>query len=176
MKKFLIALCLLIVLAPTMVCAKDNKKINIYMFHGNGCPHCAKALEFFKSIEGEYGKYYKLVKFETWTSFNAKKNNKLLYKVAEGLGEDTSSLGVPFIVIGEKVFRGYAPSYDEEIKKAIVDAYNDDDYVDKVKPYVDSMKNGLLTNVAIAGGLTIGLAGLIILNLYLRKTKKQSTI
>lgn len=173
MKKILVMLCLIIVLAPTAVFAKDNKKINVYIFHGNGCPHCAKAFEFFKSIEDDYGKYYKLVKFETWTSFSAKKNNKLLYEVAEGLGEDTSNLGVPFIVIGDKIFRGYAPTYDEEIKKAIVDAYNDDNYEDKVKPYVDKMKNGLLTNVAIAGGLTLGLAGLIVLNLFLRKTKRS---
>ena len=31
--------------------------------------------------------------------------------------------GVPYIVIGDKVFPGYANSYDEDIKSAIVDLY-----------------------------------------------------
>ena len=174
MKKFFAVLLLTLLIFPVMVNAKDKKKINVYIFHGNGCPHCAKAFEFFDSIEKDYGKYYKLVKYETWTSFNASYNNKLMYKVAEELGEDTSELGVPFIIIGDKIFRGYTTAYDDEIKKAIEDAYNDENYVDKIKPIIDKQRNGIITNVAIAGGFSVGLIGLIVLNLFLRRTKKES--
>lgn len=174
MKKFFALLCLLLLIFPAMVSAKDKKKVNVYIFHGNGCPHCAKALEFFDSIKDEYGKYYKLVKYETWTSMNAQYNNKLMVKVAEEFKEDTSQLGVPFIIVGDKVFRGYSKAYDEEIKKAIKDAYEDDNYVDRVKPIVTKMRNSILTNVGIAGGCSVCLIGLIVLNLYLRKNKKEA--
>lgn len=172
MKKFLLIICLLLLVCPTMVSAKEKEKINVYIFHGDGCPHCAKALAFFDSIEGEYGKYYNLVKYETWTSFSARHNNKIMNKVAEEFDIDTETLGVPFIIIGDQVFRGYTESYDEDIKKAIEDAYNNDNYEDKVKPIVNSMKSGVLTNVAIAGGSSIGLIGLVVLNILVRKNKK----
>lgn len=174
MKKLFILLCLALLIFPVMVSAKDKKKINVYIFHGDGCPHCANALKFFDSIKDEYGKYYKLVKYETWTSMNAQYNSKVMKKVAEEYKEDPKQLGVPFIIIGDKVFKGYSKAYDEDIKKAIVDAYNDEDYVDRVKPIVTKMRNGIITNVAVAGSCSVALIGLIVLNLYLRRTKKES--
>lgn len=167
MKKFFMIVCLLLAFIPNVVSAKEEK-INVYIFHGDGCPHCAKALEFFDSIEEEYGKYYNLVKYETWTSFNASHNNKLMKKVAEAFGEDLENLGVPYIIIGDKTFLGYTESYGEDIKKAIEDAYNSDSYEDKVKPIIDSMNKDVLTNVSIAGGFTLGLIGLVIVNFILR--------
>lgn len=167
MKKLFMIICLLLTFIPNMVYAKD-KKINVYIFHGDGCPHCAKALEFFDSIDEEYGKYYNLVKYETWTSFFASRNNKMMKKVAESFGEDLEKLGVPYIIIGDKTFLGYTDSYKEDIKKAIVDAYNDDNYEDKVQPIINKMNKGLLNDVAIAGGFTVGLIGIVILNFVLR--------
>lgn len=167
MKKLFIVLCLLLACVPNMVYAKD-KKINVYIFHGDGCPHCAKALEFFDSIEKEYGKYYNLVKYETWTSLFASRNNKMMKQVAEKFGDDSEKLGVPYIIIGDKTFLGYADSYKEDIKKAIIDAYNDDNYEDKVKPIINKMNNNLLTDLSIAGGFTVGLIGLVVLNFVLR--------
>ena len=35
---------------------QEENKINIYFFWGNGCPHCEEEMEFFESIEKEYGK------------------------------------------------------------------------------------------------------------------------
>lgn len=159
--------CLLLAFIPNIVYAKD-KKINVYIFHGDGCPHCAKAFEFFDSIEEEYGKYYNLVKYETWTSLFASRNNKMMKEVAQSFNEDLEKLGVPYIIIGDKTFLGYSDSYKEDIKKAIVDAYNDEDYEDKVKPIIDKMNNSLLTDVSIAGGFTVGLIGLVVLNFILR--------
>ena len=176
MKKFLLVICLLLLVCPTMVSAKEKEKVNVYIFHGNGCPHCAKALEFFDSIKEEYGKYYTLKKYETWTSFSAKNNLKIMYEVAEKYDVDTEQLGVPFIIVGDKVFRGYTESYDEEIKQAIVDAYNDDNYEDKVKPIINSMKNNVLSVVAIAGGTSLGLVGLVVINILVRKNVKKEDI
>lgn len=176
MKKILMTLCLLLLVIPTMVSAKEKEKVNVYIFHGNGCPHCAKALEFFDNIKEEYGKYYKLVKYETWTSFSAKRNTEMMYKVAEAYDVDTEQLGVPFIIIGDQVFKGYTESYDEDIKKAIMDAYNNGNYEDKVKPIVNNMKKGILNNVAIAGGSSFGLVFLVIINILIRKQNKKEDI
>ena len=99
---------------------------------------------------------------------------EFMKKVAEEFKEDTSNMGVPFIIIGDKVFKGYSKAYDEEIKKAIIDAYNDEDYKDRVKPIVTKMRNKIITNVSIAGGFSLGLIGLIVLNLYLRRNKKEA--
>ena len=122
----------LVLFVPFMVSvnADEKEKINVYLFRGEGCPHCAEAEEFFKSLESdeEYSKYYDLVKYEVWYDEN---NAKLMNDVAKKL--DTEANGVPFIVIGEKYFAGYATSMDGEIKEAIKSAYESDSYKDVVK-------------------------------------------
>lgn len=172
MKKFIMTLLVALVLVPSIVCAKDDEKekINVYIFHGNGCPHCQKAMEFFDSIEEEYGKYYNLVKYETWYS---SRNNKLMKQVAEKMETDTSKLGVPYIIIGDKTFLGYAESYDEDIKKAIVDAYNSEDYVDKVKPVIDEFNKDITNTFLIAGAFCLLLVALVGINYGVRKVYEK---
>ena len=52
--------------------------------------------------------------------------------VAEKRGDKVN--GVPYIVIGSNnSWPGYQASYDEDIKKAIVNEYNNEDYFDLVK-------------------------------------------
>lgn len=108
--------------------AKAEEKINVYLFWGDGCPHCEEAKKFFSSIKDEYGKYYELVDYEVWGNAD---NNNLMEDVANRLKEQVS--GVPYIVIGEKTFSGYASSYDDQIKEAIKTSYESDSYVDVVK-------------------------------------------
>lgn len=168
MKKFFMALCcLLLVFMPMVVKADEKKeKINVYIFYGDGCPHCHRAFEFFDSIEEEYGKYYKLVKFETWYSSS---NNKMMFEVAEKLGTDTENLGVPYIIIGDKTFVGYSEAYDDDIKKSIVDAYENDDYEDKVKPIITERNNETKKTIYMACGSVSALLLITIINLVSRK-------
>ena len=102
---------------------EDDKQAVIYMFRGQGCGYCRAFLEFLNSISDEYGKYFKLVSFEVW---NDTKNNELFKKVP--LVTNESANGVPYIIIGEKVFGGYAENYNDDIKKAIMAQYNDPSY------------------------------------------------
>lgn len=96
--------------------SSDDRKVNVYFFHGDGCPHCAEAEEFFDSIEEEYGSLFNLVAYETWYD---EKNAKMLDKIAEARGENIT--GVPYILIGNKSWPGYgADSSDgiiEQIRK-----------------------------------------------------------
>ena len=105
---------------------ETDNQITIYLFRGQGCVHCEEFLEFMHSITSDYGKNFKLVSFEIW---NNRANNALLQKVSNCLNEP--SQGVPYIVIGDKVFLGYAETYNDQIKKAIEDLYK----VDKSKRY-----------------------------------------
>lgn len=98
--------------------ADDNKKINIYFFHGNGCPHCEEAQEFFDSIEDEYSQYYNFIDYEVWYDED---NAELMQKIADSLGQEVT--GVPYLIIGKKTWSGYSTDYDEEIKQAIKDEY-----------------------------------------------------
>ena len=47
--------------------------------------------------------------------------------------------GVPYVIIGEKVFDGYAQSYDDQIKEAIKNEYNNrsTDVFEKLQGYDD---------------------------------------
>ena len=105
-----------------------KEKINVYLFWGNGCPHCENAKEYFNSIEDEYGKYYNLIEYEVWYE---RDNYNLMVKVSEEL--EANGSGVPFIVIGDEYFRGYAASINEKIQEAIVSQYENSNYVDIIE-------------------------------------------
>ena len=171
MKKFIFTICLLLLFIPCMVNAKDKDKIKVYIFYGDGCPHCHNAMEFFKSIEEEYGKYFELVSYETWYSST---NNKLMLSAAEALNTDTTNLGVPYIIIGDKTFLGYTESYNEDIKEAIVNAYNDDDYKDKILPLVTEMKSNFKATISLVIGACGVLSIVVIINIVLRKKYLKS--
>ncbi len=97
----------------------DNKKINIYVFWGDGCPHCEELNLFFNNLDNKYKSYFNIYSFEVW---NDDENNDLMNKMASKLNEEAS--GVPYIIIGKKTFTGYLSSMDKKIKKAILDEYN----------------------------------------------------
>ena len=92
--------------------------ITIYLFRGKGCKYCKNFLEFLNRNVKEYGKYFKLVSYEVW---NNSDNRTLMKEVREYLNQTSSS--VPFIIIGDKFFKGYSEKRDEEILDAIVELY-----------------------------------------------------
>lgn len=138
--KRLITFLLLLLLMPTIVFAKEptsmtleealkeekieydlegyeesDEKPTIYLFRGKGCSHCYEFLEYVSSsLVKDYGDKFKMVTYEVW---NNEENAKLMEQVSEYLGDDAS--GVPYIVIGDKSFNGYAESMNDEITDAI---------------------------------------------------------
>lgn len=93
---------------------KEEGKVNIYLFHGDGCPHCAELRSYLKSIKSKYSEYYHLYEFEVWNDFE---NSEFMQELADKMGDDAS--GVPYMIIGEKSFGGFDPNTD---KQAIIDA------------------------------------------------------
>ena len=143
---------------------ESDKQITIYLFRGYGCGYCHRFLEFLNSIVADYGKYFKLVSYEVWYD---KDNSDLMQKVSTFLGQPAQ--GVPYIIIGDKVFGGYSNKYDEDIKKAIKELYESDnryDVFEEMKKAEESKgkeesKNSSSSNcdtwliIGITGGLTL---------------------
>ena len=116
MKKILKFLIVFAVFLLLPVSAKaDEKVINIHLFYGNGCPHCAAEEEFLSDYLKDRTDV-KLYKYEVWYDSH---NQELLSKVQKEMGT-TNKNGVPFTVIGKKTIVGYADGVtDEQIKDAI---------------------------------------------------------
>lgn len=125
--KRIIKLCLLLIvlLFPLVVNAKDNK-VTLYLFHGDGCPHCASEIEYLNSIENKY-ENLEIVKYEVWYN---KENSNFLQEVYNAYS--ITSRGVPTTVIGNTIFMGYSDSTGSKIERAI-NYYLKNDYIDQIE-------------------------------------------
>ena len=193
MKKYITLLLLFLVLMPATISAKasytkesledalksekieydlgdyteSDDKINIYLFRGDGCPHCQEFLEYVaKTLVKDEGDKFNIVSFEVWQN---KDNADLMEKAAKKLGEDGG--GVPFFIIGKKTFGGYSESMNEDIVNAIHETYESEDRYDilevldaqaneKSKTKKDNSSVVLLIVVSIAGIVVLVVTGL----------------
>ena len=117
----------------------DTNEVSVYFFRGQGCPHCEEAEEWFKSIEEEHGSKFKIVDYETWYNEDNKEIFRKVLKARNEYVSDEESLGVPYIVIGNKSWNGFAQDYSAEILDAINSEYakEENDRYDIMK-YVSS--------------------------------------
>lgn len=142
--KFLLVVLMAFLVLPISVFAEDgstdeatNNEVNLYFFHGDGCPHCEEAQEWFDEIEEEYGDKFNLVSYEVWYN---QENNDLMAAVAEARGETAD--GVPYIIVGNQSWSGFDESYKEDILAKIESDYSQD--VDErydIKDYVSLSGN-----------------------------------
>lgn len=152
---------------------ETEDQITIYLFRGTGCTYCKSFLNFLNSITDEYGKYFKLEAYEVWAD---SKNSKLMEAVAEFLDEPVQ--GVPFIVIGDTVFPGYAEEFDTGIKTAIKQLYESENRYDVFeemgKAYDEANKPDYTqTNMIIACNIVlVVIATTIIVTTNCLNTKK----
>ncbi len=109
---------------------RNDNKVNIYFFWGNGCPHCAEEFAFFESIKEKYEGYYNLYTFEVWYN---EKNAELLNIFAENMNDKVT--GIPYTIIGNKSFTGFSEKNKDEIINSIVEQHKNsyDVYFDKIK-------------------------------------------
>ena len=95
-----------------------NNKPNIYIFWGDGCPHCKALAKFISKLPAETKDKVNVYSFEVWSD---KDNKAFMKKFGKYLGQDVS--GVPFMIIGDKIFDGYS-SGDTKTDQQIIDAIN----------------------------------------------------
>ena len=116
---------------------KSSKdKLNIYIFWGDGCPHCKHLAEFLGEKQTEIGDKISLYTFEVWKNKN---NLSFLKSFGKFLGENPK--GVPYIIIGNKTYSGFSET-DEETKQEIIDLIKTEasktDKIDKYQEYKKS--------------------------------------
>ena len=103
MKRIIKILLIVFLFVPVILFADTKKELNMYLFYGDGCPHC-KALE---NYLGDYLKDKKNIKLYTYEVWNSEENLNKLKDVMDIMGSKNS--GVPFLVIGN------SSSFDNEI-------------------------------------------------------------
>ena len=116
---------------------KSSKdKLNVYIFWGDGCPHCKHLAEFLGEKQSEIGDKISLYTFEVWKDKN---NLAFLKSFGKFLGENPK--GVPYIIIGNKTYSGFSET-DEETKQEIIDLIKTEasktDKIDKYQEYKKS--------------------------------------
>ena len=123
--KKILLLLLFVVIFPVSV--KAENVVNLYLFYGDGCPHCAEEEKFIDEyLKTE--KSAKLIKYEVWHS---EENRKTWVKIQDKLNNHEN--GVPYLIIGDEVIVGYLDGVtDENIKKYVNKYKNDKKYEDKV--------------------------------------------
>jgi len=116
---------------------KSSKdKLNVYIFWGDGCPHCKHLAEFLGEKQSEIGDKISLYTFEVWKDKN---NLAFLKSFGKFLGENPK--GVPYIIIGNKTYSGFSET-DEETKQEIINLIKTEasktDKIDKYQEYKKS--------------------------------------
>lgn len=88
--------------------------VNIYLFWGEGCPHCAKAKPYFENLAAAYPE----IQLRTYEVYYDAENQKLFSLMAEKYGLE--QLAVPTIFIGPYYLQGYSEEYNSSIEAVVV--------------------------------------------------------
>ncbi len=150
---------------------ENDNQVVIYLFRGQGCAHCEEFLEYVgNTLIGKFNNNIKLVSFETWNDAN---NKKLLNTVAAFLGDEAG--GVPYIVIGDKSFLGYATSINSEIEAAVTALVNSKNRYDVFEEINKEEKKGTNSNTVavVLWNVAITSVGVGIVIFHNNSTKKQ---
>lgn len=117
-KKIFISVALLLFIFPSIT--KAETAVNVYLFFGDGCPHCARMEEFLNNTLQK--KYPSLEIYEYEVYYN-RDNQALMRKVGQALNADIG--GVPFLVVGDQYFVGYAEGVTSlEIESKVKECLN----------------------------------------------------
>ncbi len=128
---------------------ESDDKVNVYLFRGSGCSHCHEFLTYMESIVDEYGKYFNIVSYET---LNDEANANLMTTISDYFGDNAT--GVPYIVIGDKTWIGFAESAEEEILTKIKSEYDSSERFD-VMAQIGKNTNKTSNSSSDGDGLTV---------------------
>jgi len=92
----------------------NENKVSLYLFHGDGCPHCKEEIEWLNTIKDDYQDTLDIYYFEVWHS---DENAKLMEKVQKEFG--ITKNGVPLTIIGDKYYLGFSSVNESTIENKI---------------------------------------------------------
>ena len=118
--KFIISLIFFLAAVVGVKNTYASDKINIYLFWGEGCPHCQKEKQFLQDLVKNNDDLV-LYDYEVYKSYDGRSK---LQEAEEKL--NVSVGGVPFLVIGNKHISGFLSpeTTGQEIIK-IIDEYRE---------------------------------------------------
>jgi cytochrome c biogenesis protein CcdA/thiol-disulfide isomerase/thioredoxin len=116
---FRIALSILVVAAATLPsqaqsATPSDATVPVYVFWGDGCPHCAVQKPFLAELESVYPQV-RVQAFEVWYR---PENRNIFRQMAARAGLEPG--GVPVTFIGEQVWVGFHESMKREMEHAVI--------------------------------------------------------
>lgn len=112
---FVLALAALLPLGVASASSEPAPTVELVVFHGDGCPHCARMLAFLDALEERYSSLV-VAAYEVW--YDAE-NRALFRETMAALGDEASA--VPTVVVGGQVFVGYTDAIAERIERVVAD-------------------------------------------------------
>ena len=91
----------------------DADDVKIFLFWGDGCPHCSEFIKYINEYDKENDNI-QLYAFEVWYE---KANSALISELEKEF--NVTIKGVPFIVIGDQYFSGFAEGMKSKMEEAI---------------------------------------------------------
>ncbi len=111
-----ILLLLLVILAASfedVLASSEDTDVNIYLFWGEGCPHCAVAKPILEEIAASDPR----IGFVDFDVYSHQDYVELFFTIGEAMGFVPQ--GVPTIIVGERYWVGYSEAYGQEIRDYI---------------------------------------------------------
>ncbi len=140
MKKIFLTLFFFFLIVLTNVKSVKAENVDIYLFYGNGCPHCKSEKEYLNEIKNKYD--ITIHEYETWYDSD---NEKLMTRVKNALGIENPY--VPFTVIGDIGITGFNDNTKSDIEYKIKNYNNSENIVEKVlanPEEYDTLKNKVI--------------------------------
>ncbi|HEU4513459.1 MAG TPA: hypothetical protein VFR87_10185 [Nocardioidaceae bacterium] len=96
--------------------APDGEPVELTLFWGDGCPHCAAEHEWLEEAKEKYPDLV-VTEYEVWFDED---NRALLAETAEEMGFEPS--GVPVTIIGERHWIGFSDAVQAQMELTIAEA------------------------------------------------------
>lgn len=117
-----------------------QEKTNLYLFWGEGCPHCAKEKTYLEEITNNN----KNLNLETFEIYKDKENSELLKNIATKM--NISIDGVPILIIGDKHYIGFSSKLSPKTISNRIDYCLESNCYDPVKEILESNSETTINN------------------------------
>jgi len=105
---------LLALAGPTQVQAQAQAEapfpVDVYLFHGDGCPHCANAIAFLRELREDHPTLH-VYDYEV---YNDAANQRLFAAFAAAYGRTVQ--GVPMLFLGDEAWSGFGESTARDLR------------------------------------------------------------
>lgn len=126
-KYFLLVIIMFFLLIPN---TKAQEKVTLYLFWGDGCPHCAAEQKYFETLQEEFPNL-KIIKYEVWHN---EENQQFLSQIASKTGKNFT--GVPVTIIGQTIITGFSTTTEQKLRRT-VSYYSENSHHDIVQEIKD---------------------------------------